>query len=431
MGQPEIEVHCNCYARLGEIKVKLGRTALLMLFLMPILGSNATAKIKANFAIEYMARVGNQAQITLVYDLDSHNRGSGFRFSSCEKFVIDVRYSEEMSSVAGTRHKDALTHLETAYQQELSVSFVLLDGQLCEPVSHGIDYSEDPDEDVYMSFAVLPQMLPERVKGLGPIAKAATEYRIHFDDGSSIDVEWRPKTLVDGYQLPPVSSDDHEDLLYKASLGDPVAAFQLSELLTECRGAHESEAELEEAIAHARKTLEIRKPTFTWIARGPQDLERAIHTSLLTPYEKCLGLGGAEKEEAEEWLRIAADAGIVKALTSYSRQFADDYKTAAKYLTKAWEAGDAKALTGLTSVYSTAWYQLRERGSPPGNLVRAYASFYAYYKLLGASQERHTAGGLMRAVNAIEGNLSADEIKEGRRRAQQMIVNNENCCLEM
>lgn len=411
--------------------MKLGRTALLMLFLMLILGSNAEAKIKANFVIEYMSRVGNQAQITLVYDLDSHNRGSGFRFSSCEKFIIVVRHSEEISSVAGTRHRDALAYLETAYQQQMPVSFVLLDGQLCETVSHGIDYSEDPDEDVYMSFAVLPQILTEKLEQSGLIATEPTEYRIHFEDGSAIDVKWRPKTVVDGYSLPSVSSDDYEDLVYKASQGDSVAAFQLSDLLTECRGAYESKADLEEAIAHAKKTLEIRKPTFTWIARGPEEMEQAVHTSLLTPYQNCLGLGGAEKEEAEEWLRIAADAGIVNALTRYSRQFEGDYKTAAEYLTKAWEAGDANALMGLTSVYSNAWYQLREPGGPPGNLVRSYASFYAYFKLLGASQKRGTAGGLMRAVNGIEGNLSADEIKDGRRIAQQMIVENENCCLEM
>ena len=151
----------------------------------------------------------------------------------------------------------------------------------------------------------------------------------------------------------------YEKLLPLAKSGDTAAQYQLGLLLYECRDVPEDEADLDKQV---EDTYETHR-SHGWDVDDPAGEEKALRRR----HEECSGVPQAERGRYRDWLKQAADAGLLQAELDLPLHLPDAQycqylsectpeqramqealqKEAVDYLGKARDAGSAGALADL------------------------------------------------------------------------------------
>lgn len=244
--------------------------------------------------------------------------------------------------------------------------------------------------------------------------------------GITLRLVERPK--LEALQRPLASA--YTALESGARAGDPVAQYQLGLLLYACRDVPADARALEHAVDMLHQTHRSGQ----WDVDNPTDEER----SLRRRYDECAGVPGDARGQYRDWLRSAADAGLIEAQLDLPRhlppgeycQFLEEctprqraaqlalQEEAVDYMTRAREAGSAMALWTFG-----AWYEQGE--VLPRNDVEAYAHFLAL-------DDIHAATGQSRRFDAMLASLRERlrpiDLETAKDRARELLTN-PNCCV--
>lgn len=152
-------------------------------------------------------------------------------------------------------------------------------------------------------------------------------------------------------------------------------------------------------------------------------------------FSQCMGVSEDQKEEAEMWLAVAADAGHVFAMYRLGAGFLGNTLEARQYLERAWQAGEVEAASQLARLYAEPPADQAELG----NRILAYSYMYLYKALVDAYsagvayQEGQAFQSLMTmvaeateryrlALSPYEEYLAVETMKD-------LLRANSNCCL--
>jgi TPR repeat protein len=222
----------------------------------------------------------------------------------------------------------------------------------------------------------------------------------------------------------------YEKLLPLAKGGDSAAQYQLGLLLYECRDVPEDDAGLAKQI---EETYETRRRN-GWDVDDPAGEEK----SLRRRHDECAGVPQAERGNYRDYLRQAADSGLMQAELDLPLHLPDAQycqylsectpeqrsmqealqKEAVDYLGKARDAGSASALWTFGS-----WYA--EGDVLPQNNIEAYADFSALDQIFGAAGDERRFGGML---SDLGNRLRPADLAQAQARAKE-ILSNPNCCV--
>jgi hypothetical protein len=214
-----------------------------------------------------------------------------------------------------------------------------------------------------------------------------------------------------------------------ARSGDKAAQYQLGLLLYECRDVPTDTATLEKTI---ERTYETR-------SRGGWDVDDPAgedHT-LRRRYEECAGVPAEQRGLYRDWLRQAADAGLIEAQLDLPRhlppgeycQYLSECspeqrakqealdKEAVDYLGRARAAGSAAALWTFGSWYS-------EGDVLPQNNIEAYASFNALDQIFVADGQARRFDAML---SDLRSRMRPADIEQADARTRELL-SNPNCC---
>ncbi len=214
-----------------------------------------------------------------------------------------------------------------------------------------------------------------------------------------------------------------------ARSGDKAAQYQLGLLLYECRDVPNDTAALE-------KTIET---TYETRSRGGWDVDDPAgeeHT-LRRRYEECAGVPAEQRAKYRDWLRQAADAGLIEAQLDLPRHLPPgDYcqylsecspdqrtrqealdKESVDYLGRARAAGSAAALWTFG-----AWYS--EGDVLPQNNIEAYASFNALDQIFLADGQQRRFDAMLADLRS---RMRPADLEQADSRTRE-ILSNPNCC---
>jgi hypothetical protein len=233
---------------------------------------------------------------------------------------------------------------------------------------------------------------------------------------------------------PPAGSAEKfiDALLPVAERGDTTAAYELALVLGECARVPMDAGELERRIADIkRKRVDIDTRV-----RYPRQMEKDLRRR----FERCREVPAAQRDTYYDWLRRAADGGLLDALENFplftppgdicreyefSRCSAEQQKASraareviGHYLLAARDAGSVNALWQLGAAY-------RQGELFPADDTAAYAHLLAYERAV------HALGAADRVaaeVKSLSAHLSADAREKGRQQARALLAN-PNCCV--
>lgn len=219
-------------------------------------------------------------------------------------------------------------------------------------------------------------------------------------------------------------------LLPQAEAGDLPAQYQLGLLLYECRDAPADEAALEREVEDIHQT----RRRGAWDIDDPDTEAKQLRQQ----YADCAGVPTEARGRYRDWLRSAADAGLLEAqldmmyhlpqreFCQYLYQCTPEQRTAQAalqaeslhYLTLARDAGSVSALWTFG-----AWYQGDE--VLPVNDVEAYAHYYALDQIQAAAGADRRFGAMIRS---IRGKLRPVDLAQAEARAAELL-SNPRCCV--
>lgn len=222
----------------------------------------------------------------------------------------------------------------------------------------------------------------------------------------------------------------YERLAAAAKAGDVDAQYELGLLLYQCRDVPADSGALERDI---EKTYETRRRD-GWDVSDPGDEER----SLRRRFDECAGVPAAERDAYRDWLKKAADAGLLEAQLDLplhlpqaeycqfmsecspaqrARQEALE-KEAVDYLGRARDGGSAMALWTFG-----AWYA--EGDVLPQDNVQAYAYFSALDQVFAASGESRRFDAMLADLKT---RLRPADLDQAQARARELL-SNPKCCV--
>lgn len=221
------------------------------------------------------------------------------------------------------------------------------------------------------------------------------------------------------------------DKLYPAAkAGDTVAQYRLGLLLYECRDVPVEQAALDQQIESVYQT----RKRDGWDVDDPADEAQTMRRR----FEECAGVPGDERGRYRDWMKHAADAGLLDAqldlplhlppgqYCQYLSECSPEQRAkqealqaeAVDYLGRARDNGSVTALWTFG-----AWYA--EGDVLPQNYVEAYADFSALDQVYTAAGE----GNRFKAMLAdLRGHLRPVDIEQANARAKQLL-SNPNCCV--
>lgn len=250
------------------------------------------------------------------------------------------------------------------------------------------------------------------------VVETAAHLRVHLH---------RPRPL----RVPePPYAAAYAALLPRAEAGDSGAQYQLGLLLYECRDVPASPAALQERLESYAQTR--RNGAWTIV-----DLD-AESAALRARYGFCEGVPTAARGDYRQWLKSAADAGLLEAELDLPRHLPPgDYcqfwyqcsetqrgaqealqREALDYIGRARDAGSADALWQLGE-----WYA--EGEVVPADDGTAYAYFYALDQIYAAAgnSRRFTA-----ILDDLGGRLRPIDRELAEKQARDLL-DNPNCCV--
>jgi TPR repeat protein len=258
--------------------------------------------------------------------------------------------------------------------------------------------------------------------GTGP----AAPQRVVSPSGIALHLVRRPALTVPDHPY----SAAYQQLEPAARSGDPAAQYRLGLLLYECRDVPVDEATLGREI----ETVYQTRRRNGWDVDDPADEARTLRRR----YQECAGVPGEARGQYRDWLRRAADAGLVEAQLGlplhlppgeYCQYWSECtpqqrvrqealQQEAIDYLGKARDAGSAAALWTFG-----AWYA--EGEVLPRNDVEAYAHFRALDEINAASGDPHRFSAML---DDLRGRLRPADLDQAEARARELL-SGPNCCV--
>ena len=219
-------------------------------------------------------------------------------------------------------------------------------------------------------------------------------------------------------------------LLPVAQAGDANAQYSLGLLLYECRDIPADAPAMERVIDSVHQT----HTRDGWDVGDPGEEERMLRSR----FAECAGVPGEARSQYRDWLKRAADAGLVEAeldlplrlppgkwcqfLSECSPQQRAEQealqKEAMDYVGRARDAGSAQALWTFG-----AWYEQGE--AVPEDDVEAYANFLALEEINAAAGQPQRFGAMLEALRA---RLRPVDLDRAEQRARELL-SNPNCCV--
>jgi hypothetical protein len=214
-----------------------------------------------------------------------------------------------------------------------------------------------------------------------------------------------------------------------ARAGDTAAQYQLGLLLYECRDVPTEATDLEKTI---ERTYETR-------SRGGWDVDDPAgeEQTLRRRYEECAGVPAEQRGQYREWMRQAANAGLIEAQLDLPRhlppgeycQYLSECnpeqrakqealdKEAVDYIGRARDAGSAAALWSFG-----AWYG--EGDVLPQNNIEAYANFNALDQIFVADGQPRRFDAMLADLRS---RMRPADLEQADARTRE-ILSNPNCC---
>jgi TPR repeat protein len=241
-----------------------------------------------------------------------------------------------------------------------------------------------------------------------------------------ITVRQRPRIAT----LAPPYADKLQAIKAGVDAGEPVARYQAGLALYECRDVPVDDKGLQAEVEEIHQTRKHQG----WEVSDPATEERALRAG----YKACLGVSTEERDKFRDYLKSAADAGLLEAQLDLMYhlpkgeycQYIEDCppkavaamsalrEEAKTYVQKALDGGSVEAMRTMAG-----WNLNEEMGTP--NEIEAYAYFDAYDQVQKAfGQEREVVAmlkGLKKRLRPVDLDQAAAKTKE--------LLSNPNCCL--
>lgn len=215
-----------------------------------------------------------------------------------------------------------------------------------------------------------------------------------------------------------------------ARAGDRTAQYRLGMLLYDCRDTQSDPAALAEQISRMQRTRKVNGYEVNDPKQEEQDLRRRT--------EECAGVPQDQRDRYRDWIKAAADAGLVEAQLGLMfhlpkgeycqfiekcspqqrEQMAALQKEAQEYVGKARDAGSAQALWTFG-----AWYMSDEVLEP--NDIEAYAHFRALDQIFVAAGEQRRFEQMLASLGK---RLRPVEMEQAEARSRELL-SNPNCCV--
>ncbi len=225
-------------------------------------------------------------------------------------------------------------------------------------------------------------------------------------------------------------ADGYAQLLPEAQSGNRLAQYRLGSLLFECREIPADTASLEREVEVIHQTRRHGR----WAVDAP----KAEEATLRHLYAECDGIPAEARMGFRDWIKQAADAGVIEAQINLPLKLPpDDYcqflsecsaaqrakqealqAEAVDYTMRARDAGSVSALWTVA-----AWYA--EGEVVPQSDVEAYGHFWALDQIQAASRQPRRFGKLLAGLKK---KLRAVDIEAGEARARELL-SNPNCCV--
>ena len=246
------------------------------------------------------------------------------------------------------------------------------------------------------------------------------------ESGVKITIRQRPRIAP----LNPPYAAELKAIEKELEAGEPVARYKAGLALYECRDVPIDRAVLDKEVEEIHQTRKHQG----WEVTDPVQEERSLRAA----YKACQGVTAEQRERFREYLKGAADAGLLEAQLDLMYrlpkgeycQYIEDCSPQAvaamatlrdearQYVQKALEAGSVDALRTVAG-----WHLNEEMGTP--NEVEAYAYFLAY-------DEVQKAFGLEREVAAmltgLKKRLRPVDLEQAQAKAKELL-SNPKCCL--
>jgi len=274
------------------------------------------------------------------------------------------------------------------------------------------------------------------MSGVTTDEESALKRYIEFPDGDRVEITFRNGSLL--HQVPPGLDNGeapgfHDRLAPLAAQGDAAAAYRLYESLRKCRNAARTEADLNDSISQLHATFSVPDQSIegaTRILGTGTNLDLQIAT-MRSQFDRCRGVTEAQIAASNDYLEIAADAGVYPATLQYAQLIVGkDPARAKSYFEIAWESGDAKAAFELAKQYRDGY-----SGMEPDR-VTAYAYLYVGAKaseLMFEGRSGEVFDTVKAAIHEKSSRMMVDftpyEIEAAIPIAKSLLEDNDKCCL--
>lgn len=288
-----------------------------------------------------------------------------------------------------------------------------------EPVSEAVP---EPAPEVVIGE---PPVVVVEAPPASPVARQTVE-RAVVESGIAIRLVRRARLAAPEGRL----ADGYARLLPEAQSGNRLAQYQLGSLLFECREIPADAVALDKEIEAIYQTRQRGR----WTVDAP----KAEEATMRHLYAQCEGIPAEARKGFRDWIKQAADAGVIEAQLNLPLKLPpDDYcqylsecsvaqrarqealqAEALDYTTRARDAGSVAALWTFA-----AWYAGGE--VLPQNDIEAYAHFRALDQVNAASRQPQRFGKLL---TGMKKKLRAVDVEAGEARARELL-SNPNCCV--
>lgn len=229
---------------------------------------------------------------------------------------------------------------------------------------------------------------------------------------------------------PPPWGAAYAELLAQAQAGEPESSYRLGLMLYECREIPDDGAQLEARIDGLHQTRALDG----WEVSDPAAEEQKLRQRA----KDCAGIPQPQREAYRDWIKAAADAGLIEAQLNLMR-----YLPPGEYCQYLWQCSPAQ-VAQLDSLHQEAQHYVglaRDAGSVdalwtyggwligdevlPVDSVEAYAYFAAYDQI-------QSAAGLPRRFDRMLTGLGSELRPVDRQRAQarmEELLSNPECCV--
>lgn len=272
---------------------------------------------------------------------------------------------------------------------------------------------------------VEPRTTAERINGPRTV--------VSFPWGEVVNVPVR-LAKRDSNRDPPRFGDAYAGLRIRATNGDASAAGQLARGLMYCARAFTTDAEMARAVEqlHQNRVLQRADMPVGEPVSGELNVNEVEAEQIREPYEYCQGLSAAQKQEAQQWLLRAADAGDPWALFEHARQLGTS-PGAFRAWERLWNTGVSQGSLGHLSWLSEHGHR-NEPQTP--DVVSAYAYSYLDHQLVKSTYEgvnspiyAQMIEGKAARLADLERRLRPAEIQAAIQQAKQILVENRACCV--